>query len=825
MTDRRAIPRATYRVQLHRGFGFDDAAAVVPYLARLGISHLYCSPYLQAVLGSMHGYDVVDHTRLSDDLGGPDAHARLVDALDAAGMSHIVDVVPNHMAVTERANRLWWEVLRDGPESRYAGFFDIDWDPPESKLRRVVLVPILGDRYGRVLEGGQLAVDMADGEVVIRYFDHVFPVAPASLTPISSDVDAAIEAANKDVEVLHELLERQHYRLAYWKTAGQELNYRRFFAVNELVALRAENPDVFDHVHSLVLDLVRSGRLQGLRIDHIDGLRDPEDYLQRLRGEAPGAYLVVEKILELGESLADWPVEGTTGYDFMNEIFRVFMDQSAEKTFTDLYSEITGRVADIAEEARLKKHHLMRTELSTDVDRLADLFVQVCEANRDLRDYTRREIRSAIAETLASFPVYRTYVRRGDVDLTDEHRIGTATAAAADQRGDIEPELFAYLADVLAARMDGDEATAFRLRFQQTSGAVMAKGVEDTLFYTYNRFVALNEVGGDPATFGSTIDDFHAAMAARAARLPASMIATSTHDTKRSDDVRARLATLSEVGEGWASTVERWMAHNAGYRLEAGPDRNDEYLLYQTLVGTWPGEVSPDWVERIVGYMRKASKEAKEHTSWIDPDPDYDDALETFARDVLRDGDFTSDLARFVEPLVTPGWINSLAQALVKFTAPGVPDTYQGQELWDLSLVDPDNRRPVDYERRMELLEHIDGMTGHDLWEHERDGGAPKLLVTVTALAVRREMPEAFAGSYEPLPIEHSDRGFGFVRGGRVVTLVPRWPVGGVDHDGVAHLPGGVWRDRFTGAHHEGALRLADAFAGFPVCLLTKESA
>jgi (1->4)-alpha-D-glucan 1-alpha-D-glucosylmutase len=765
----------------------------------------------------------VDHTRISEELGGPDGHGRLLAALESHGMNHILDIVPNHMAVTERANKLWWEVLRDGPDSRYASFFDIDWDPSGTKLHRVVLVPILGDHYGRVLDSGRIRLERDGDGAVVRYFEHTLPISPASVT---DDIDATIALVNSDVDALHGLLERQHYRLAYWKTAGEELNYRRFFAINDLVALRSENPGVFEHVHALVLELIRSGQLEGLRVDHVDGLRDPEDYLQRLRGEAPHAYIVVEKILESGETLANWPVEGTTGYDFLNEVFGVLVDGGAEKVFTDLYADFTDRSTDLETATRLKKLHLMRTELATDLERLTDLFVLVCESNRNYRDYTRRELRSALAETLAAFPIYRTYVRAGVIDPSDAAAIETATQNAAEQRPDLEPELMRFLADVLAARVEGDAETSLSLRFQQTSGAVMAKGVEDTFFYSLNRFVALNEVGGDPARFGIPVEDFHAAMEARATRWPAAMLATSTHDTKRSDDVRARLAVLTEIPEQWAAAVDRWSAHNVDRRDGSDPDANDEYLLYQTLVGTWPdARDTAEWTERIVAYMRKASKEAKEHTSWIEPDADYDAALEDFVRSILGDADFLVDLGNFVAPLVDAGWINSLTQTLVRYTAPGVPDTYQGQELWDLSLVDPDNRRPVDYAARRELLRWIGSATPQEVWER-RDTGAPKLLVTSAALRLRRELADQFEGRYERIEVtgEAPDRAIAYRRGDRVIAVVPRLPLSTDVTDTSVELPPGPWRDLFTGTRFDGGrTAVTDLLAGFPVALLRDE--
>ncbi|MFP5352546.1 MAG: malto-oligosyltrehalose synthase, partial [Actinomycetota bacterium] len=535
--------RATYRVQLHKGFTLDDAAAIVPYLARLGISHLYCSPYLQARSGSTHGYDVVDQSRVNAELGGQEAHDRLCATLAEHGMGHILDVVPNHMTVTDRANSWWWDVLKHGPDSRYAAYFDIDWDPPEQKLRRTILIPVLGDHYGRVLEAGDIRLESEGDELLVRYYEHVLPLAPGSLGEASTD------EANGDVDLLHEVLERQHYRLAFWRAAGQELNYRRFFSINDLAALRMDNPNVFDDVHRLVVSFVREGKLDGLRIDHIDGLRDPEGYLVQLRSWAPEAYIVVEKILEPGEELRrEWPVEGTTGYDFLNLVNGLFVNPAAEDDFTSIYEEVIGDPLDVEQLRHDNKMLLMKTELAADIERLTELFATVCEEHRSFRDYTRHEMRTVLREVIACFPVYRTYVSAagGRKTETDIAYIREATGRAQGHLPHLEDNLLKFLADILLLEVKGEAAQELAMRFQQTTGPVMAKGVEDTTFYIYNRFVALNEVGGDPGRFGVSLDRFHDAMTSAQRNFPRAMLASSTHDTKRSEDVRARLALLSE---------------------------------------------------------------------------------------------------------------------------------------------------------------------------------------------------------------------------------------------------------------------------------------
>ena len=820
-----AAPRATYRVQLHRGFTFHDAGAIAAYLADLGISHLYCSPYLQARPGSMHGYDVVDHSRFSDDLGGSDGHGAMVGALDDAGIGHIVDIVPNHMAIGEPANRWWWDVLRNGPSSEFASHFDINWEPPAGKLRWMVHCPVLGDHYGRVLERGEFKLERRDGELVVTYYEHVMPVSPASLAELAGDdPEAFIERANSDVSAMHELLERQHYRLAYWKTAGQELNYRRFFAINELVALRIEHPEVFRHVHELVLGLVRDGDLHGLRIDHIDGLLDPEDYLQRLRAEAPGAYVVVEKILEPSEGLPpSWPVEGTTGYDYLNVAGGLMVDPAAEGPLTEVYGSVTGTIPDLAEMTREKKWLLMETELATDLDRLTDQFVEVCEGYPRHRDYTRSELRAALGETIAAFPVYRSYVRNERASAQDESVIREAVELASKRRPELETELFGLLGDVLLMRTPNRVDRDLALRFQQTSGPVMAKGVEDTLFYAFNRFAPLNEVGGDPGRFGVGIDEFHEWNEGRAGPWPRAMLATSTHDTKRSEDVRARMALLSEIPEVWAEKVGSWIERNADLRTGDMPDRDMEYLLYQTLVGSWPLST-----ERAVEYMAKASKEAKVHTSWIDPNDAYDEALRSFIEGVLGDSDFVSDLEAFVAPLIDPGFVNSLAQVLLKLTAPGVPDVYQGQEVWDFSLVDPDNRRPVDYALRRDLLDRVKGMSAEQAWA-ERASGSPKLMLLHRALQLRSRRPVAFEGSYRALRAfgAAKDHVVAFARSEEVVTVVPRLTLrlaDGWDATGLS-LPEGTWRDVVSGAERSGEIAVSELLSTFPVALLEKAEA
>ncbi|MFP5287548.1 MAG: malto-oligosyltrehalose synthase, partial [Thermoanaerobaculia bacterium] len=599
-----------------------------------------------------------------------------------------------------------------------------------------------------------------------------------------------------------------------WRTAGRELDYRRFFDVHTLAGLRTEDERVFADTHSLVLGWVRRGLLGGLRIDHPDGLRDPEQYFERLRSAAPDAWIVVEKILEPGERLPDsWPVDGTTGYDFLNPVGGLFVDPNGEKPLTDLYAELTGPCADYPELVWQKKHLVLEELLAAEVNRVAEVFLQVCERHRRYRDFMRNELRAAVREVAACFPVYRSYVRAeaGKLATEDEEHVTLAIEAARARRPDLPSDLFDFFRDLLLLRVQGPVEGELVMRFQQLTGPAMAKGVEDTAFYNYHRLVALNEVGGDPGRFGVSVEEVHRGLSES---WPRAMLATSTHDTKRSEDVRARLALLSEIPERWAEAVHRW--------LERHPflDANAAYLLYQTLVGAWPIET-----DRAVAYMEKAAREAKGRTSWTRIDPEYEDALRTFVEAVLADRDFVADLEAFVAPLVEPGRVNSLAQTLIKITAPGVPDIYQGTELWTLALVDPDNRRPVDYEERRRLLEELAGAPAPAPEEilARMDEGLPKLWVIRQALRLR----ERVQGSYAPLLARGARAGhvFAFSRGGEVVTVVPRLVIGlgGDWGDTSLELPPGRWRNELTGDHVDGGeVRLADLLRRFPVALLSR---
>jgi (1->4)-alpha-D-glucan 1-alpha-D-glucosylmutase len=819
-------PRATYRVQLHRDFGFDDVIAILDYLDELGISHVYCSPYLQARAGSMHGYDVIDHHRINDELGGDDARSRFVGALSRRGMGHILDIVPNHMAVNDPANRWWWDVLKHGPGSRYAAFFDIDWDPPEARLRGRLLLSVLGDHYGRVLETGGIRIERAGDELVVRHGDGMSPLSPESVEVTFGGAagDEQISALNSNLDDLHELLEKQHYRLAHWRTAGQDLNYRSFFALADLAALRMDNDDVFDAVHEVVLDLVDRGELDGLRVDHVDGLREPAAYLRKLRARAPEAYVLVEKVLEPNEKLSrEWPVEGTTGYDFMHFATGVLIDPANEKLLDDFYRDFTGLDDDLSELKRDEKLLMMDTELASDIERLTDLFVLVCEFRLRYRDFTRHEMRETLRETIAALSIYRTYVASpSNVSPSDEEHVNEAVAAATKRRDDLDPELFAFLAELLLLRHPGRPENELALRLQQTSGPVMAKGVEDTLFYVYGRLAALNEVGSDPGRFGVSVQELHDAMAGRAREQPWSMLATSTHDSKRSEDVRARLAVLSEVPERWIAAVRRWAGFNERHRRGGMPDRNMEYLLYQTLVGAWPISVT-----RAQRFMEKAAKEAKVHTSWINPDETYDRDLNSFVEAALADRAFVEDLVAFVGTVIEPGRINSLTQTVLRLTCPGVPDLYQGTELWDLSLVDPDNRRPVDYDARRALLSFVAEARIEEIVARS-DEGAPKLFLIQRLLRLRRERPELFVpdAAYRPLQVDgrKAEHVIAFARGEDLVVVAPRLLLGLGDGWGatMVELGPGEWQSIVNGDTYQSRSAMGPLLVDFPVNVLVR---
>jgi (1->4)-alpha-D-glucan 1-alpha-D-glucosylmutase len=874
-------PRATYRLQFNRDFGFDAARRLVPYLAALGISHVYASPLLMARPGSPHGYDIVDHNRLNPEMGDAAAFEAFVDALHAHGMGLILDFVPNHMGIG--ADNPWWmDVLEWGRASLYAGYFDIDWEGPEPTLRDKVLLPVLADHYGAVLERGELRLgfEARAGAFTLRSGPVPFPLAPRSvpgllekaahgaggerLGPLAAawrealaggrgaaavsarrariaackaalaqaaDTEPGLAGAlaqtvaelngrpgePRSFDGLHRLLERQHYRLAYWRIAAQEINYRRFFDVNDLAGLRMDTPELFEVSHRLVARLLATGRLQGLRLDHVDGLRDPQAYLERLqrlaapargkpgRGGAP-LYLLVEKILAAHETLrADWPVAGTTGYEFLNEVNGLFVDPAAAARLTRLWESWAGGAAEIEAMVAEAKRQIMQETLASEMTVLVNAFARLAKRSRRTRDFSRLGLRGALLNVVAEFPVYRTYVSARGVAAADRRDIEWAVGKARRGARTADGALYDFVGAVLTLELPRTDPGFGRqavldaaLKFQQYTGPVMAKGVEDTVFYRYGRLLSLNEVGATPGRFATSAAALHRANRRRRRDHPGSLLATATHDTKRGEDVRARLNVLSEIPAAWAQRSRRWGEMNRRKRGTVdgrpAPAGADEYFFYQTLVGAWPLDLAaPDfagirgYAQRLDGYLRKAVREAKQRTSWAAPHADYEAALAAFvarALDPRQSRPFLEDVSAFVAEIAAAGAVNSLAQLLLKLVSPGVPDIYQGTEGWDFSLVDPDNRRAVAYGARRRTLAAAATATPAALVAGWRDGRI-KQIVLQRALALRRREPEVFAaGEYQAVAATgaHAGRVFACARlhGRRaVLAATPRlvWPL------------------------------------------------
>jgi (1->4)-alpha-D-glucan 1-alpha-D-glucosylmutase len=746
------VPSSTYRLQVNRRFTLDDAARIIGYLSELGVAAVYLSPILQSTIGSDHGYDTTDVSQVDRDRGGAEALERLMTSARLAGLRVVIDIVPNHLGIAHPIeNPAWWDVLRLGKDSPYAPWFDIDWS------RGRIVVPILG-------EDPRLTV--VDGE--LRYFDHRFPLAPGSWSE------------GEDAAAVHD---RQHYQLIHHSRGNSEINYRRFFAITSLAGVRVEEAEVFSATHKLIRDWCEAG-VAGLRIDHPDGLRDPLGYLQQLQSFASEQWITVEKILEPGEELPrTWPVAGTTGYDAMREVNGVFIDRDQEAVFTGLYVRLTGDHRTIADHIEAGKRLAVTTLLPAEVRRMAALAPEI------------PNVGPALAEVAIAFEVYRSYLPDGVADL--DHALAVATRR--------RPDLAAAI-DQLSARLH-DHCDDLALRMQQLSGAAMAKGVEDTAYYRYSRFVALNEVGGDPGQFGLSLQDFHALQVSRLSREPASMTSLSTHDTKRGEDVRARLAVLSEIPEAWAGFAEHFLS------ITTVPNRLFGYFLAQTLAGTGPIDRA-----RMHAYAEKAMREASDGTTWTAPDPGYETAVHEAVDAAYDDPQLRDAWNQLDELLTAPGWSNSLGQKLVQLTMPGVPDVYQGTELWQDSLVDPDNRRPVDFTERRRLLDSF----GDDPPAIDETGAA-KLWVIRQALRLRRNKPEWFSG-YQPIEASGPAQQhlIGFDRGG-AITLATRLPVG--------LAVGGGWGrttvempapqiDVLTGCRWTGTVAVGDVLAAYPVALL-----
>ncbi len=966
MLARPRIPSATYRLQLNKDFTFRQAQEIVSYLHALGISDVYASPFFRAVPGSTHGYDVVDHNELNPEIGSPEDFDAFAAELKRHGFGLIADFVPNHMGIGEPTNQWWMDVLENGPSSIYARCFDIDFHPLKTELENRVLLPVLGDQYGRVLERGELKVVFESGAFYLHYFDHTFPINPRSygqilqvvldvlgypaggestafgvsiktlVTQVSelqsiitaldympprSETDAkkiaerarekeivkrrlerlteesesvrnamaqAVERINgtpgdpRSFDLLHRLIEQQAYRLSYWRVAAEEINYRRFFDINTLAAIRMEEPEVFDTTHQLLFELVKRGIVTGLRIDHPDGLADPRGYFRALqescarltKRELPedgrGIYLLAEKILVGDEPLrADWPVHGTTGYDFTIQVTSLLVDPEAERAFSKIYKEFIDRNVNYPFLVYEKKRQIMRLSLANDVNTLGAMLNRLSEQNRLVRDYTLNALTTAVREVIACFPVYRTYVTPGQpASEEDSLTIDRAVARAKRRNAATEFSIFDFLHDILLLKFPAETAEAditshekFVVKFQQCTGPIMAKGLEDTAFYIYNRLVALNEVGGEPDHFGATPDQFHTITQHRAAHWPHAMLASSTHDTKRSEDVRARIAALSEMPAAWRQLIGRWSKLNAPHRTQVdtdfAPDLNEEYLLYQILVGSWPldaanldDEAYGVYVKRIQEYMAKAVKEAKSNSSWVQPNPEWDQAVSDFVAKLLTRGPknaFLRAFEPFAERVSELGVVNSLSQTILKLTVPGVPDIYQGNEVWDFSLVDPDNRRPVDYGAHASMLSAIGKKPdAAEMLANWKDGRI-KMFITQRLLRHRRDVASAVfrLGNYQALPAtgEFADCVVAFRRryaGEELIVVVPRLasrvgvpPVGEVWRDTAVSLPSdssaspGPLHDLFTGAEvmlpgGEGKLEVAKLFGTLPFAVLVR---
>lgn len=900
------VPAATYRLQFRNGMTFDRAAALSPYLARLGITHLYASPLFAARPGSNHGYDGIDFAAIEPEIGGEDGFDRLGAALDSAGLGLLLDFVPNHMAAAEE--NLWWRsVLEWGAASPEAGLFDIDWSAPKLNL------PILGTAYEEALREGVfgIAFDPSAGRFDFTLYDRRLPLTPASYGTLlgrsqdptlaefgrqfaeatvtgAADVKRRLaayaaepqraaalsdvaESLSDDPATLHALHEAQVWRLLHWRHAREAMTYRRFFEIADLVCLRVEDPDAFDRVHKRLCELIASGRVSGLRLDHIDGLAEPRTYLERLRravGKDRPFYVVVEKILEGEEKLrADWPVAGTTGYEFISALADLFVDPRGEAAATEAYRAFTGTLPGDDLSAHAAKREILTYNLAAELETLTARARKLAAQNPTARHLDAATLSRAIVELAAAMPVYRTYVGQSGPGDIDRSLIAAAAADAVRACGKEIAPAIDFIAGVLTldavAPRERDAALGFTVRFQQTTGPVMAKAVEDTLFYRFNRLIALNEVGGSPERFGAPLAAFHDAMADRRETRPEGLSATSTHDTKRGEDARARLYALSEMPETWRQAVDRWRRTSAPHRTElpsgAAPDPATEWMFYQSLAGAWPADVSLDDLVKTDGpeldglrtrmraYMEKAIREAKTRTSWLDPDESYEAAVARFVDALLsRDGgrEFLSDFAATCRPLWVTGALNGLSQLAVKLAAPGVPDIYQGTEIWDFSLVDPDNRRTVDFDRRRDMLQAVaDPAALLDRWE----SGMPKMALTAAGLRARNDSPALFsAGEYLALSaIGHrADHIITFARRldhAIAVLIAPRLamdllrdtdrPIVARERwgDTAVQLPGDArgrpLRDIVTGRTHAGATRInaADALLDFPVAILVSE--
>jgi (1->4)-alpha-D-glucan 1-alpha-D-glucosylmutase len=830
-----SIIGATMRLQFHSGFSFDDATAIVPYLADLGVTHLYASPIMTARAGSLHGYDVVDPTRINPELGGEAAFRNLVGALRQAGLGIIVDIVPNHMAVGGNDNPWWLDVLQNGRESRFAAFFDIDWEADDPLIRGKVLAPVLGRPYHGALQNGEitLAFNESHQRYEARYFHHSFPIAPADRQEIERH---PIEAYDPTTEAgharLHQLLERQNFRLAWWRIANDAINWRRFFDINELAALRMEEEDVFETTHAKLFELFAAGLIDGVRIDHVDGLADPGGYCRRLRArlealvparpeECPHdpPYIIVEKILGTGEQLpADWACDGTSGYDFMDQVSRVLHAPDGQASLADLWSRVSGRPAAFAEEEQASRREILCRSFAAQLDALTRAFLALAQSSLATRDMTGPATGRALIEILSHMNVYRTYATVGCASSSDMEKLHKAVEAALGTCLRADRASVLQLAIWLDGKGPGNreqQLIAMR-KFQQLSAPLAAKAVEDTAFYRYAALLSRLDVGFDPARFSDGILGFHRQMAERAAAFPHAMLASATHDHKRGEDVRARLAVLSEIPEEWATALAGWFEQAEPlFKMvdnKRAPTRGDAAILFQMIVGAWPLELGPAdeincaaFAERLAAWQLKALREAKLATEWTVPDEAYEAVAHNFLMGLFTP-EWRERISSFVTRIAAAGALNGLTQTLLKLTVPGVPDFFQGTEFWDFSLVDPDNRRAVDFSARQKALSAERPMT--DLAVDWKDGRIKQALIT-TALRARHAAPALFAeGDYLPLEAigPGADHIIAFMRRRADTTalvVAPRLSMTWLESDRIA-FPPGRWADT--------AIKLPDGF-------------
>jgi (1->4)-alpha-D-glucan 1-alpha-D-glucosylmutase len=857
---------ATYRLQLHAGFALQAAQQILPYLADLGISHVYLSPCLQAVPGSQHGYDVTDPSRISEDLGGEAAWRSFVRAARERGLRILLDIVPNHMSASEH-NPWWDDVLAHGPFSDFIEFFDFR-NQPRQPFR--VHLCSLARPYGAAIEAGEIQLEVRDGLPRVKHYDNTWPLSPASWGTLlgsgercfeqlqrqlrlesataveraeyrhceqrarevlaqanhDGELQRAIERADSDPVLLDAVLQGQFYLLHGWKLAGELTNYRRFFDVGSLSGIRTESPKVAAATHARIEAMIRDGDIDGVRVDHPDGLREPLAYFQRLRESLPAGRIYIEKILENDERLnEDWPIDGTVGYDFLAKVNRLWMDDQRIDVLTATYSDFTGHSVDFGKLVRAMKLAIVESTFSADLEQLAAAALALARSNWQTRDLSPRNLREALARMIVAMPIYRTY--RTALGLYDQDRRTLLEALQSARIGavEIDSAAFDFLGALLSKTALNEAEADFVAKWQQLTPAVMAKGVEDTTFYSYDRLVSCNEVGSQASLVGISADRFHEFCHYLSDRWPNGMLATSTHDNKRSEDVRARISILSEIPERWSEALHVWSQLNTTAWQNRLPDRHAEYLLYQTLIGAWP--IDP---ERAWQYMLKACREAKINTSWHEPNNSYEEKIRGFVAGIFQSQEFIASLELFVAPLILPGRINGLAQTLIKMVAPGLPDFYQGTELWDLSLVDPDNRRPVDFQRRAALLQRARRSNVAQV-QADWDSGLPKLWMTDRLLSLRRERAEDFSprSKYQPLVAQgsHLGRLLAFRRGENLIAVVPRFTLTlqGDWSDTRLPLPSGAWRNCFSGVLVPREVSPAELFESFPVALLLRDAA